>query len=225
MPNHRVPLVTNEFYHVFNRGVARNPVFLTKHDYEQALLALSYYSFMTPPMKLSRFKELSIEERGQALQELQNNNKYVEIISFVLMPNHFHLLLKQTTDNGISAFLSKLTNSYTRYFNTKHERVGPLFQGVFKAVHVENNEQLIHLSRYIHLNPVASFAIPEKELFSYQWSSLLLFLNKKPSFVQARPILDHFRSREEYKVFLLDQIDYAKELEKIKHLTLENHEK
>ena len=183
MPNHRTPLANGEFYHVYNRGVAKNPVFLSKHDYEQAILALSYYLSSTPPMKLSRFKELSIEERGKVLNELQNDASSVEILSFVLMPNHFHLLIKQTGDNGISTFLSKFTNSYTRYFNTKHQRVGALFQGVFKAVHVEDDEQLLHLSRYIHLNPVASFVIHEKDLLSYPWSSLPLFLNGKSSFV------------------------------------------
>jgi putative transposase len=223
MPNHRTPLANREYYHVFNRGVARNPVFLSKHDYEQALLALSYYLSSTPPMKLSRFKELSVEERGNVLEGLQGDTRSVEIVSFVLMPNHFHLLLRQTSDDGISTFMSKFTNSYTRYFNTKHQRVGPLFQGVFKAIHVEDDEQLLHLSRYIHLNPVASFVIHEKDLFTYPWSSLPAFLNEKTSFVETAPVLEHFRSREDYRTFLLDQIGYAKELEKIKHLTLENH--
>ena len=83
------------------------------------------------------------------------------------MPNHFHLLLKQTIDNGISHFLSKFTNSYTKYFNTKYNRVGPVFQGVFKSVHIESDEQLMHLSRYIHLNPVVSAVVEKQNLLSY----------------------------------------------------------
>lgn len=221
MPYNHVPLVTNEYYHVFNRGVARNPVFLSQYDYEQALLALSYYSYVEPPMKLSRFKGLSVEERENVFRNLQGHMRYVDIISFVFMPNHFHLLLQQATDKGISTFVSQFTNSYTRYFNTKHERVGPLFQGVFKAVYIESDEQLLHLSRYIHLNPVASFVIHEKDLLKFRWSSFPEFIAHKPMIVNTKPILEHFSSKEDYKTFVLDQIDYAKELEKIKHLTLE----
>lgn len=221
MTDIRVPLVTEEYYHVFNRGVARNPVFLSKYDYEQAILALEYYSVIEPPVKLSRFKELPIDVRTDILRDLRKSDKQVEIISFVLMPNHFHFLLRQVADQGISIFMSKFTNSFTRYFNTKHQRVGALFQGVFKAVHVETDEQLIHLSRYIHLNPISSIVIPEKELFTYQWSSLPAYITGRSSIVNTTPILSHFPSQDAYKQFVLDQVDYAKELEKIKHLQIE----
>lgn len=221
MSDYRVPLVTNEFYHVFNRGVARNPVFLSKYDYEQAMLAMTYYSFCEPPVKLSRFKEQPADIREDILLNLQTTQKHVEIICFVLMPNHFHFLLKQISEEGISIFMSKFTNSFTRYFNTKHQRVGPLFQGVFKAVHVETDEQLIHLSRYIHLNPVSSIVIPEKELFTYPWSSLPTYIAGRSITLHTDPILDHFASTEDYMNFLLDHVSCAKDLEKIKHLKLE----
>lgn len=222
MPDLRVPLVTREFYHVFNRGVARLPIFLSKRDYQQALLSLFYYSCSNPPMKLSRFKELSISDRQEVLTAIQNSVKKVEIICYVLMPNHFHLLLRQVEDNGISTFISNFTNSYTRYFNTRHDRVGPLLQGKFKAVHIENDEQLVHLSRYIHLNPVTSFIINESEIFDYPWSSLPTYINIQPTFISPTPILEHFSSIESYKHFLLDYVQYARELEKIHHLILEN---
>jgi putative transposase len=222
MSNYRSPLVTDEYYHVFNRGVARNSVFLNKRDYEQAMLALSYYSFMQLPMKLSRIKELSVEDRGFILENLRKNKKCAEIISFVFMPNHFHFLVKQTVDEGISTFLSNFTNSYTRYFNTKYDRVGPLFQGTFKAVHVETDEQLLHLSRYIHLNPVTSFVIHEKDFLSYRWSSLRFYVNEGSSLVETKPVLSNFKSANDYKNFVLDQVDYAKKLQKIKHLALED---
>lgn len=138
------------------------------------------------------------------------------------MPNHFHFLLKQIAEDGISNFLSKFTNSYTRYFNTKHQRVGPLFQGAFKAVHIETDEQLIHLSRYIHLNPVSSIVIPKKDLLTYPWSSLPAYIHSNTRIVNTVPVLNHFSSVEDYKLFQLDHISYAKELEKIKHLRLES---
>lgn len=223
MSDRRVPLVNGEFYHIYNRGVARQPTFLTQYDYEQALLALSYYRFVNPPIRLSRFKELPTEQRDYIFEKLQKTEKHIEIVSFVFMPNHFHFLLKQTTENGISIFLSKFTNSYTKYFNTKRNRVGPMLQGVFKSVHIESDEQLIHVSRYIHLNPVASVFIKETELLSYPWSSLPDYLKRKSSLVYMEPVLDHFPSSNEYKNFVLDRADYAKRLEQIKHLTLEDY--
>ena len=223
MPEFRIPLITGEYYHVFNRGVARQPIFLSIKDYEQALLALSYYRFSNPPMRLSRYKELSVEERTNTLNELQESEKRVEIASFVLMPNHFHMLLKQTAENGISSFISQFANSYTRYFNTKHNRVGPIFQGVFKSVHVETTEQLVHLSRYIHLNPAVSAVVKESDLISYRWSSLPDYLEEKnSSLIYSDAVLEQFSSREEYKKFVINYIDYGKELEKIKHLILED---
>lgn len=221
MSSRRVPLVNDEFYHIFNRGVARQPTFLNQRDYEQAVLTFSYYRFVNPPIRLSRFKELSRSQRDSLLDKLQRTEKLVEIVSFVFMPNHFHFLLKQIKQNGISIFISKLTNSYTKYFNTKRNRTGPIFQGVFKSVHVENDEQLIHLSRYIHLNPVVSVVIKDTELLSYPWSSLPDYLNGTSSRLHIEPVLKHFSSNDDYNNFVLDRIDYAKKLEQIKHLTLE----
>lgn len=222
MADRRTPLVNGEYYHIFNRGVARQPTFTSKRDYEQALLTLSYYRLTVPSLRLSRFKSLSIEQRRMAQNQLLTHSKYVEIVCFVFMPNHFHFLLKQVRDNGISKFIGQFTNSYTRYFNTKNERVGSVFQGVFKSVRVESEEQLLHLSRYIHLNPLVSIVIRENELFSYPWSSLHHFLNDEQSFVYKKPIMEYFKSKEEYRNFILDQVDYGKALEQIKHLILED---
>ncbi len=148
--------------------------------------------------------------------------KLVDIICFCLMPNHFHFMLKQKLDNGISTFISNFTNSYTRYFNTKHERIGPLFEGIFKAVRIESEEQLIHTSRYIHLNPVSSFLIEPKDLENYQWSSYLEFLGFSDENLTIKNlVLNFFPLVSDYKKFVLDHADYARQLELIKHLTLE----
>jgi len=222
MSGRRIPLVTGEYYHVYNRGITRQPTFLTKWDYEQTISTLSYYLTPNPPVRLSRFKELSVEQRNQILHQLEKEGrKLVEIISFILIPNHFHMLLRQTTDQGITKFISLVVNSYTRYFNTKHRRVGPLFQGVFKAARVETEGQLLHLSRYIHLNPLVSYVVKEKDFLSYPWSSLPDFLRGKSPLITIEPILSHFSSPKKYQEFVLDQAGYAKKLERIKHLTLE----
>lgn len=219
----RIPLVNSEFYHIFNRGVARAPTFISRAEYKQAMLTLSYYRYAKPPVSLARFKELSQEERQQVLASLEKAEKLVEIVAFVLMPNHFHFLLKQNQDNGISKFASQFTNSYTRYFNTLNERVGPLFQGVFKSVHVETDEQLIHLSRYIHLNPVVSNVVKEDNLLLYPWSSLSNYVEDDVSVpISKVPVLAYFKNPKEYKRFVFDQIGRGKELEKIKHLVIDD---
>lgn len=223
MAGRSIPLVTGEYYHVYNRGVGKQPTFLSRWDYEQMMLTIPYYQLPDPPVKLSRFKELPQEQRMSFLgKHEREKEKLVEIVSFVLMPNHFHLLLHQTKDNGISIFISLITNSFTRYFNTKHKRVGPIFQGVFKAVHVETDEQLLHLSRYIHLNPLVSFVVKEENFLSYPWSSFPDYLKGKSSLVTIKSVLSHFSTSQKYQEFVLDQADYGKKLERIKHLTLEN---
>jgi len=222
MPRRTAPLVTGEYYHVYNRGVARQPVFLTKRDYERFLLTLSYYRFLKPSAKLSRFLTLSQGERARMMgRATQTSERLVELISFVLMPNHFHLLVRQSADHGISTFVGRITNSYTRYFNTKHDRVGPVFQGAFKTVRVETDEQLIHLSRYIHLNPLVSHVAKESTWLSYPWSSLMDFRQGRSALVERAPVLEHFASPKEYERFMLDRADYLKKLNQIKHLALE----
>lgn len=153
----------------------------------------------------------------------QENDKLVELICFCLMPNHLHLLLSQKKDNGISKFMANLQNSYTRYFNTKHERIGPLMQGQFKAVLIEDDEQLLHVSRYIHLNPYSSFIVKDlTDLEKYPWSSLPEYLGiVSTSICNKQVILSYFKSVEDYKKFVFDQADYQRKLEKIKHLILE----
>lgn len=224
MPIRATPLATGEFYHVYNRGVASQPTFLVKNEYQRFLLTLSYYRFLEPPVRLSKFLQLPKKERAALIKEAEEkNNKLIDIICFALMPNHFHLLVKQLTDNGVSTYLRRTTDSYVRYFNTKNERLGPLFQGVFKAGHISTDEQLIHVSRYIHLNPLVSFVVTEKNFLSYPWLSMQHFTNKhiELGMINPEPVLAHFRRPQDYLNFVLDQADYAKQLEKIKHLALE----
>ena len=118
--------------------------------------------------------------------------------------------------------MSRFENSYARYFNIKYDRVGPLFQPMFKAVRIETEEQFLHVSRYIHLNPTSSYLIKIKDLKNYPWSSFAGFLDAKfLQFVNPKLVLSHFKSKEAYRKFVLDQADYQRKLELIKHLTLE----
>lgn len=221
VPARKVPLVTGQFYHIFNRGVAKQPVFLDKRDYGKFLLTLSYYRFVKPPARLSFYTRIPESQRRLLDKAQSKRETLIEIVSFVLMPNHFHLLVKQTFNKGISTFIARAINSYTRYFNTKQDRLGAAFQGAFRVVRVETDEQLVHLSRYIHLNPLVSYVVKDEDFLSYPWSSLSEYLKGSPNFVNPDPVLSQFRSPDKYKEFVLNQADYAKRLEEIKHLTLE----
>lgn len=223
MPNPRkIPFVTNHLYHIYNRGVERRPTFIGKGEVRRALETLQYYRFSNLPVKLSKFLSNSDEEKEKILQNSREKGELVEIVAFCLMPNHFHFLLKQLKDQGISKFISNFTNSYTKYFNTKNRREGPLFQGTFKAVLIETDEQLIHLSRYIHLNPIVAGIVEEQKLEQYIASSYPEYLGQNINVIcHKEAILGFFRSPLEYKKFVHDQISYAKKLNKIKHLALE----
>lgn len=140
-------LATGYYYHLYNRGVEKRDIFLGRRDYLRFLETLGYYRKTPLPMKLSDFRRGVIK-----LKEIDNQTELVRILCYCLMPNHFHLLVQQMIDGGISQFLRKVSDSYTRYFNTKYERIGSLFQGSFKARLIETDEYLLHLSKYIHRN-------------------------------------------------------------------------
>jgi len=220
MPGRLVPLVTDEIYHVFNKGIASQSVFTNKSDYQRGEDSLLYYKHTNPPVKYSRLFSLHKDDRNDLLKQLEKEkNNLIDLITYCFMPNHFHLLLKQLVDNGISQYLSNFTNSYTRYFNTKYERSGPIFQGKFKAVHVESNEQLLHVSRYIHLNPYSSSIVSSiEQLKAYPHSSLTKLSTSK---VESSLITDQFKNIDEYYKFVIDNADYQKQLQTIKKLTLE----
>ncbi len=222
MPRRISPFVSNGYYHVFNRGVNKSDIYLVTRDYNQMLLSTNYYRFKNPSVKLSRLKLLSVTKQSQILAELEStNNTLVDIMSFVFMPNHFHFLLKQNVDFGVSKFISQLTNSYTRYYNTSHNRTGHLFQGQFKSVEIESEDQLIHVSRYIHLNPYVSRLISKKTLDSYIYSSYLNYVSTKANFVNCNEILNIVGSKKSYEDFVIGHADYARELEIIKHQTID----
>lgn len=139
------------------------------------------------------------------------------------MPNHFHLLIKQTKDNNILTSLSSFSNSYSKYFNLKHKQEGPVFQNRFQAVRIITNEQFLHVNRYIHLNPYTSSIINSiKDLKNYPYSSLKEYLYPHQSnLCETNTILNQFKSTIEYQNFIQDQADYQQQLHQIKSVLLE----
>ncbi|PJE67660.1 hypothetical protein COU95_01175 [Candidatus Shapirobacteria bacterium CG10_big_fil_rev_8_21_14_0_10_40_9] len=207
-------LATGEYYHILNRSIQGIPIFKGKRENILFLEAMEYYLQPSPPTRFSIYR-VGIEK-----YQINLKKPLVSIINFCLMPNHFHFTLRQEKESGIRKFIQRLTNSFAHYFNIKYKNRGPLFEGNFKAVRIETDEQLIHLSRYIHLNPVSAYLVENPE--DYPYSSYRVYLKREDSkIVDPSPILEQFSSSEKYQSFVQSQRDYQRELEKIKHLILE----
>lgn len=215
MPSRQIPFINQSFYHIFNRGNNKQDIFLNERDYQRFLETLFYYQFIGPKPRFSTHKRFKIKD-------FSKNPKIVEVICCCLMPNHFHLLLKQTMENGIFEYMSKILNSYTKYFNTKHGRSGRLMGSEFKSVYIDTDEQLLHVSRYIHLNPYVSNVIKDLKLFPYSSYITFIGLEKNPLYV-TEPILDFFTEENTYEKFVTDHQDYAKSLKLSKHLLIDEH--
>ena len=213
MPLRKTILATGEIYHVFNRSVQGIPIFRGKTEYETFKETIRFYLQPEPPTKFSIYRMHS------SRYKIKLTRKLVTIINFCLMPNHFHFTLRQEEENGIRNFIQRISNSFAHYFALKYQNSGPVFEGNFKAIRVENNEQLLHLSRYIHLNPVSAYLVENPRDYPYSSYSTYLGMEKE-DFVEPAIILEQFTSPWQYEKFVLDQKDYQRSLEVIKRLTL-----
>lgn len=208
----KVILATGELYHLYNRGVEKRPIFTRTRDYERAKEMIWYYRYRRPRLRYSHYKELSPEAKSVYVPTLTAQPLKVAVLCYSFMPNHFHFLLRQEEERGITEFFSAFCNSYAKYFNTKYKRVGPLFQGEFKAVRIEDNEQLLHVSRYIHLNPSTAFLVEPESLSSYPWTSFPEYVAGSESVCDTTLVLSQFSKAKEYESFVLDQAGYQRSL-------------
>lgn len=214
MPGRTTPLVNGEYYHIFNRGSEKRDIFTKPRDYSRFRQTLYYYQFLGPKPSFSKFSKSDLNSFKP-----NRSQKVVDILCYCLMPNHFHFLVKQLKDHGISTFISQLSNSYTKYFNTRYRRIGPLLQGAFKAVRIETDEQLVHASRYIHLNPVVSGLVKMPQ--HYDWSSYIGYTTQKPTICVVNEVMGLFGTPQKYKEFVEAQIDYGTTLEILKHRAID----
>lgn len=220
----KTPLVPGQIYHVFNRSIARQPIFLNVNNYQRALDVLMFYSYLNPSIRFSHYNRLPSNQKSDFVNNLRKTGeKQIELLAFCLMPNHIHFLIKEIREKGISTFMSNLQNSYAKYFNKKTDRSGSLFQTMFKAVRIESDEQLIHVARYIHLNPVTAYILKDiDQLKNYPWSSFIDYLGMRNlDILNKDTILSYFSSTEQFINFTKDQVEYQRQLDQIKHLILE----
>ena len=187
--------ITNGYYHIYNRGVDKRPIFQRFGHY------LRFLSTIRSILNTGSATERLIYNQGQALK------LKVEILSYCLMPNHFHFLIKQTSENGITEFMQKLATSYTMYFNLNNRRSGHLFERAFKAKTIEDENSFLHISRYIHLNPVIAHLVETPN--QWRWSSYNEYLNRESSICVTTEILNYFKTAADFESFNHDQIAYA----------------
>ncbi|MBI3999853.1 MAG: transposase [Candidatus Omnitrophica bacterium] len=217
-----VELKTNEYYHVFNKSIAKFVIFNSDDEYQRMVRTLLYYQTAKRGCSLSDFLRLNKANKNKLDALLSSTPKeqtsWIKIIAFCLMPTHIHLLLRQNLENGISIFMSNALNSYACYFNKKHKREGPLWTGRFKAVHIETDDQLWHVSRYIHLNPTTANLVKRPELWKYSSYPRYIKTERSKFSLPTTSVFDC--TPKEYQKFVENQISYQKQLTIIQHLTL-----
>ncbi len=221
MATHRPILSTNEIYHLYNRTIGKEGSFLIKQFLDKILLITNYYRY-SQRISFSDFNRLPQTQQENYIESALRNPPLIEIYVFSFMPNHYHFLVKQLQNNGISLFLSNIQNSFAKNYNLIKDRNGSLFEHNFKAKRITNNEEFIHLSRYIHINHVIARLIEFEQLSNSEWTSLPDYLNDKlNSFVNTKMLLDYFKTAEKYLIFLKNNVDYQRKLHVIKHLLLD----
>jgi len=210
-------------YHVFSKSIAGYTIFNYDSEYLRMIEIIRYYRMKNPPVKYSTFKERQ-NNHWKHFNYMDNatncshNSMLVRIIAYCIMSTHLHFALESLEEGSISHFMRKLLNSYTRYFNIRHKRKGPLWEGKYKKVLVESEEQLLYLTRYIHLNPVTAYLIKNPNQWAY--SSYNEYITKCASTLcDYKDYIDV--DRKSYSNFVNDQIGYQKELALIKNLMLD----
>lgn len=217
----RIRFETNSLYHIYNRGLDKQKLFNDESDYLRFICGIYYFNDLNfVPNDITSKERL----QGLTLEKDPNRKELIDIVCWCLMPNHYHLILRQKVNNGITKFGRRVGTGYTMYINAKYKHSGHVFQGPFKAKSIENDEYFQHLTRYIHLNPLEIIEPKWKEcgvkntetsknfILKYKWSSLNDYLNPEHlsiSLLTSRLYKDFlFADKpEEYKKFLWDWLE------------------
>lgn len=228
----------NNIYHIYNRGVDKRTIFLDNNDYRRFLDFARVYCYEDLRLRSLQRKDLA---RLSLAKLSQMATPLVEILAYVLVKNHFHFILRQLVENGITKFMHKLGTLYTMCFNEKYERTGSLFEGPFKAISVLEDNYLFYLSFYIHLHPAEFVDAKWKEgkiknwkeiiraIEEYKWSSYPVYLGKREDeLVSKEFILGCFKKPnndgvKEYKKFIEEGLNEGnKRFKKIEEILLDN---
>jgi len=214
------PCQTGEIYHVFNKSIEKFKIFNSAAEYQRVIETMIYYQYTDIDSPYSTFINSAFIQTSGFINGLhaiyKNSPKYVQLIAYCIMPTHFHIIIKQNSDNGIATFLRKWLNSYSRYFNLKHKRKGPLWSHHYKRVHITSDTQLLHETRYVHLNPTTNYLVSSPEEWKY--SSFGEYIQP----YKGRRRLCEFdefigMSPREYRRFVIEHIAEQREMKEIQH--------
>lgn len=205
--------VSGGTYHIYNKTADTKILFKDETDFKTFLFYLFVY---LQPLKtvLKSYENLPFR------LQIKNLHKEIDCLAYCLMPDHFHLLLRQTSEDAIPKLMKQLTNAYTEYYNKKYNTHGPLLQGRYKAVGIEKDQQTLQLSRFIHLHPVVTKLVSHAN--EYEWSSMNEYENKATeSICNKRVILSYYSSEKAHSKFVNDIHEYNEHLPSLRSLVIE----
>lgn len=192
------------YYHVYNRGVEKRDVFMDAADRQRFILSMLAFNSIDPVTSLYHANREHIDLFTQQTVSKQ----LVEIVAYCLNQNHYHLILRQITDNGIPEFMKRLGGGYTNYFNERYERSGALFQGKYKHQHIADNTYLLYVSAYVNLNNKVH-ALSSKTPVKTSWEEYTR--NKTPRICSPNIVLDQFPNNAAYESFAYDALETIRE--------------
>jgi len=211
MSTRKVSFAIGEYYHIYNRGTEKRIIFYNKMDYEYFLF-LMYVCNTTKSIELRRVG-----------QKFERNETIVDIGAYCLMPNHFHILIREKTEGGISKYMHKLLTAYSMYFNKKYKRSGKLYEGTFKSIHIDNDNYLKYLYSYIHLNPAKLINKNWREdpgdkkdllnyVLKYPYSSVKEKSYFKDKIINISSFPEYFKNAKNNKDELFEWLNYSNEI-------------
>ncbi len=207
MPTRKVQFAPGEHYHLYGRGVAKQKLFLDTRDYVRFLFLILYFQspkpiYNTSTIVSSFIKHNRFNVTKETIEKIIKN-RIVALVSFTPMPNHFHLIVEETEEGGISTYMQKVLVAYANYFNAKYKKSGHVFQGPFQAVHIKDNRQLLYTSAYIHRNSRELRKWKNKEV-SYPWSSYqdCVKENRWGKLLKTDLLVGQFKNGKEYDKYV-----------------------
>jgi putative transposase len=229
----KIELITEEYYHIYNRGTDKREIFSGEEDYFRFLKSLKEFNVSKPIGSLYE-KHLREKRNLSTLgtsgvpngHPMSTTSKLVEIICYCLNHNHYHLILKQLQEKGIEKFMQRMGNGYTKYYNQKNSRSGVLFQGPFKSAHIDTNEYFLYVSAYVNANHFIHGCEENGHPMStenlWKYSSLSDYLGKRNGVLcDKTAILDQFKNIKEYESFVVDNALYLREKKEMEKFILE----
>ncbi len=210
----KVKFVNGGYYHIFNKGIDKKEIFINQKDLDRFFQSMSEFNTITP---IGGIYAASFHKNSPLRNSVSKSTELVNFICYCLNPNHFHFMIQQILNRGIEKFMHRLGLGYSKYFNKKYERGGSLFQGPFKAIHINSDAYLLHLSAYINLNNKVHMI--GNAPYKSSWEEYLKGTKKTDGgFCEKEIIMGQFKNIDKYKDFAkesLNNIQKRKELEKL----------